>query len=471
MKQSRGGWKNLRQKRECLVRLLLQLREQQEQQQLLQQQHRLREQVLADLCQCLDGIAQLRTQSQPSQSTCAAGTHADQMQHPRAGVSRSTDASSAHASNSSVGADLQLQSVLEAVPAYCCTADLLSKATPQLTALVASLTATDISRLMTYTFYEVVVLLEFTSRKVPHPAPEAAAAWAAAPPAADDPQQTTSWPFLQHESELQAVVDRFFGLLTIVMATNPMPLIQAMCLNHRTQQQETPPPDHWENMVLSVRLTSQQATYLTTAWQEVAQIRKNSISQLGRLAEHAGSPSLLLLAAQKQTGQAQQRPVQQTPPGTAASPAGSPASPEAPAAGCCPVKEVQLSCLFDHMALYGVLVAFVVLDSLTTTQKARWLVSSYPWVPGPVILCAFARRQLQQLQQAASGQEQEPGSVSSLYAAPDDDPHMQECAACQQHLQQRRQRWQQQLQQQQQKVAEAAADDWTAAAEESDSMS
>jgi len=168
------------------------------------------------------------------------------MQHPRAGVSRSTDASSAHASNSSVGADLQLQSVLEAVPAYCCTADLLSKATPQLTALVASLTATDISRLMTYTFYEVVVLLEFTSRKVPHPAPEAAAAWAAAPPAADDPQQTTSWPFLQHESELQAVVDRFFGLLTIVMATNPMPLIQAMCLNHRTQQQETPPPDHWE---------------------------------------------------------------------------------------------------------------------------------------------------------------------------------------------------------------------------------
>lgn len=111
---------------------------------------------------------------------------------------------------------------------------------------------------------------------------------------------------------------------------------------------------------------------------QVAQIRKNSISQLGRLAEHAGSPSLLLLAAQKQTGQAQQHPAQQAPPGAASSPAGSPASPEAPAAGC-PVKEVQLSCLFDHMALYGVLVAFVVLDSLTTTQKARWLVSSYPW--------------------------------------------------------------------------------------------
>lgn len=105
----------------------------------------------------------------------------------------------------------------------------------------------------------------------------------------------------------------------------------------------------------------------------------------------------------------------------------------------------------------------------------------YGRVPGPVILCTFARQQLQQLQQAASGQEQQPGSVSSLYAAPDNDPHMQDCAACQQHLQQRRQRWQQQqLQPQQhqpqpqQQVAaapQAAADDYRAAGEESDSMS
>jgi hypothetical protein len=43
------------------------------------------------------------------------------------------------------------------------------------------------------------------------------------------------------------------------------------------------------------------------------------------------------------------------------------------------LKEVQLTAQLDHLATYGVLVALMVLDSLTAQQKAQWLVASYPW--------------------------------------------------------------------------------------------
>lgn len=41
-------------------------------------------------------------------------------------------------------------------------------------------------------------------------------------------------------------MDGFFGLVTVVMVLHPMPLAQALCLNHRSQQQqETPAAPNW----------------------------------------------------------------------------------------------------------------------------------------------------------------------------------------------------------------------------------
>jgi len=168
-----------------------------------------------------------------------------------------------------------VQAALRAVPPYCCTADLLFKAPPELVDLALSLRAPDISRLITSTFCELAALLELVSRSPEsgwidpddpaQPAPAAGVPGtaelrhAASKDSSRSPCASTGSggasterlsgsqrPHLQHMAELQDVVDRFYGVLTIIFALQPMPLVEAACLNHRTQEQVAAPKQHWQ---------------------------------------------------------------------------------------------------------------------------------------------------------------------------------------------------------------------------------
>lgn len=44
-----------------------------------------------------------------------------------------------------------------------------------------------------------------------------------------------------------------------------------------------------------------------------------------------------------------------------------------------PIHELQLSSQVEYLVTYTSLVAFMVLDNMTVTQKAQWAVASYPW--------------------------------------------------------------------------------------------
>lgn len=168
-----------------------------------------------------------------------------------------------------------VQAALRAVPPYCCTADLLFKAPPELVDLALSLRVPDISRLFTNTFCELTALLELVGRSQEpgwinpdDPAQQAPAAGvagaaesrhAASRAASRSPSASTGSggapteplsgsqrPHLQHMEELQDVVDRFYGMLGIIFALQPVPLLEAACLNHRTQEQVAPPKQHWQ---------------------------------------------------------------------------------------------------------------------------------------------------------------------------------------------------------------------------------
>lgn len=56
----------------------------------------------------------------------------------------------------SVSSGADIHALLKAVPAYCCTADLLFKATPELVEVALSISTADISRLLTHTWLQVL---------------------------------------------------------------------------------------------------------------------------------------------------------------------------------------------------------------------------------------------------------------------------------------------------------------------------
>lgn len=121
---------------------------------------------------------------------------------------------------------------------------------------------------------------------------------------------------------------------------------------------------------------------------QVKQFRLRTLIQVEQLAQHVSSPSLLLLAAQKESEGQQHRAA---PACALADPAAVPASPAV-------ASEVQLSCRLDHLPIYSVLIALAVLDSLTTMQKAQWLAASYPWVsPGSTRVLQWPCKPAQQM--------------------------------------------------------------------------
>lgn len=211
--------KTYREKREQLLRQLCMLEQEQQQQTRQQQQHITRAHVLADLCHAMDCIAQLRSIEQHRAPPGAATQH--------------------QAASSPAAVEARLQVLLQSVPAHCCTADLLLQTTPELAAQAASLTAADISRLFTHTFYELLALLELTNR----PSHQSAQAADSAGSEADESAAQHS--AHSTEADVKVAVDRFWGIITFIMALHPLPLIEAMCLNHLTQQQDTPPAHHW----------------------------------------------------------------------------------------------------------------------------------------------------------------------------------------------------------------------------------
>jgi len=111
------------------------------------------------------------------------------------------------------------------------------------------------------------------------------------------------------------------------------------------------------------------------------------------LLQEAASPNLLIVTAQQQQQrlqhqlqqQQQQAPnhaSQQQQAGSSVSGSqGDPADTQgcAAAASGQPSKESQLSSRVSHMTTYGALVGWLAADTMTTTQKAIWMVSSYPW--------------------------------------------------------------------------------------------
>lgn len=138
---------------------------------------------------------------------------------------------------------------------------------------------------------------------------------------------------------------------------------------------------------------------------QVQNIRRSTWSQLGTLLQEAASPNLLIVTAQQQQQRLQHLQLQQQQQSsghaTQQQQAGSSVSGSqgdsadtqgfaAAAASGQPSKESQLSSRVSHMATYGALVGFLVADTLTTTQKAVWMVSSYPWC---VISCGAWQQQ------------------------------------------------------------------------------
>lgn len=173
-------------------------------------------QVLTDLCQITEGLLWLqRVRQQVSVADDSRPAPED----------RDGDASAQQ--------QQKIAAALAAVPQYCCCADLMQKATPELLRLVLSFSDKDISRLFVDTFTEVLTLMELSSRP------------AAAAPAQGAPASTQGPAHPVPESELQDAIDRFFGILLLAFACQPMPLFNAACINHRTGQQVEPPAHHW----------------------------------------------------------------------------------------------------------------------------------------------------------------------------------------------------------------------------------
>ena len=110
------------------------------------------------------------------------------------------------------------------------------------------------------------------------------------------------------------------------------------------------------------------------------------VLQLKQLTLEVSSPSLLLLAEQQQHQQQRQTEHSQ-------SSSGAPAAPDDPGAAATTaaassatagtpdllLSEMLLPFRLDRVTTYSCLVALMVLDTLTPTQKAHWLVASYPW--------------------------------------------------------------------------------------------
>lgn len=110
-------------------------------------------QVLTDLCQITEGLLWLqRVRQQVSVADDSRPAPED----------RDGDASAQQ--------QQKIAAALAAVPQYCCCADLMQKATPELLRLVLSFSDKDISRLFVDTFYEVVALLELANRSSEPPA-------------------------------------------------------------------------------------------------------------------------------------------------------------------------------------------------------------------------------------------------------------------------------------------------------------
>jgi hypothetical protein len=175
-------------------------------------------QVLTDLCQLTEGLQRLQRAKQQASTA---------------------DRSSPAPDDAAEDAQQQqnLAAALAAVPQYCCSADLMQKATPELLQLVLSFTEQDISRLYVNTFTEVLTLVELSSR------PAAAAPPAPAAEGGLDSAQGPAHPTPQ--GELQRAIDRFFGVVLLAFACQPMPLFKAACINHRTGQEVDPPAHHW----------------------------------------------------------------------------------------------------------------------------------------------------------------------------------------------------------------------------------
>lgn len=213
--------KTYKEKREQLLRQLCMLEHEQQQQQRQRLTLDTRVHVLADLCHAMDCIAYLRSIQQHRAPPGAAAQH--------------------QAASSPAAAEARLQALLQSVPPHCCTADLLLQTTPELASQEASLTAADISRLFTHTFYELLALLEFTNR------PSHQYAQAARVSAGSETAESAAAQHSAHsnDADVKVAVDRFLGIITFIMVLHPLPLIEAMCLNHLTQQQDTPPAHHW----------------------------------------------------------------------------------------------------------------------------------------------------------------------------------------------------------------------------------
>jgi len=202
-------------------------------------------QVLANLCLLLDILARLFETHEQQSRPAASGQTRDQ------------------------GSATQLPSSRDvSVPAFCCTADLMYKVTPQLLQSVLALTSEDHSAGYTASFFQYAALLELINRYQSPMCSDAATAGqgqpagataSAAQAAAAEGQEASGLLDRQAEQRpeqgqkqqaeymaaLQQAVKTGFGVGPIAMVLNPLPLIQSVCLNHRTQQQEYPPALHW----------------------------------------------------------------------------------------------------------------------------------------------------------------------------------------------------------------------------------
>jgi hypothetical protein len=226
--------------------------------------------VLTDLCQLTEALEHVqRTRELVEQQLGAAEP-----------VQDGADRASTH--------QQQLAAALRAVPKYCCAADLMYRATPELLQLILSLDSADISQLFKSTFHELVALLELTSRHQ-EPAPAAPAQQAKQSEAVVVPEDSscgtseqatssdnshdtnsgsegdrTDTPLpeasvLQHPAACQAdpaaaaaeeaamlvAVERLLAVMVLNHLLQPLPMIKAACVNHLTNQQGEAPRQHW----------------------------------------------------------------------------------------------------------------------------------------------------------------------------------------------------------------------------------
>lgn len=234
-------------------------------------------QVLTDLCQLTEGL--LRLQRVWQQVSVA-----DNLRPAPEGGGGDANAQQQQ----------KIAAALAAVPQYCCCADLMQKATPELLRLVLSFSDSDISRLFVDTFYETAALLELANRSSEPPAAGAPAQLLEQLPSATHqravlaaccsrgstpsaagtstennqpshsvgPRQDSMHAQPVGEqlgagaasdmqthtpdaSELEMVVDKFVAVMVLIHLLEPLPIIEAACINHRTQEKGESHPQHW----------------------------------------------------------------------------------------------------------------------------------------------------------------------------------------------------------------------------------